>query len=100
MKGGLSTVARTFSTRTRSRSRMLAMLLVVGLLLGQPGGFLTLGAGPGTAHAAVLAGADSATLVRAQPQTPDGLGAAGLNGLQLALQYDSAVPYSLVLTHI
>jgi len=63
---------------------MLAAFLIVCLLLGQPGGILTFGAGPGTAHADVLSGANSTTLIREPQQTPDGLGAAGLNGLQYA----------------
>jgi len=68
---------------------MLALLLVVGLLLSQSGGLSR----PGTAYADMLAGADSATLIRAPQQTPDGLGAAGLNGLQYA---DPAAQIDLV----
>ncbi len=77
MKSVPSTDARKFSTRNRRVSRLLAVFLIVCLLLSQSGGILT-------AHADVLSGADSATLVRAPQLTPDGLGASGLTGLQYA----------------
>ncbi len=42
------------------------------------------GSGPGISHADLLSGADSATLAREPQQTPDGLAASGLDGLQFA----------------
>ena len=54
MKSIPSTGASTLSTRTRSVSRTFAMFLIVSLVLGQT----AFGAGPGTAHAAVLGGAN------------------------------------------
>ncbi len=77
MKRISSTDAIKFSTRNRIVSRMLAVFLIICLLLSQPGSILT-------AHADVLSGANSATLIREPQQSPDGLGAAGLNGLQYA----------------
>jgi len=76
-----STAAHTGSPRTRSVSRPLAMVLIVCLLLGQPGGLLMLGMSPGTAHAGVLSG--NTTALGREPQlTPAEIGDGSIDGLQ------------------
>jgi hypothetical protein len=69
-----------------------AFLVVCLLLLGSAEG-LTWGPGSRVARADVLSGAESVTLVREPQQTPDGLGAAALSGLQFA---DPAAQIDLV----
>lgn len=54
---------------------------------------LIIGSGPGISHAELLSGANGSTLQREPQQTPDGLGASGLNGLQFA---DAAAQIDLV----
>ena len=82
MKSIPSTGASAFSARTRSVSRTLAMFLIVSLLLGQGGGISTFGAGTGTAHAAVLGGANSRTLARERQLAPAEIGDGSIDGLQ------------------
>lgn len=76
--------AMRHSSRGRSMPRALIGFLIVCLLLVQSGGAFAPLAGSGTAHAEILSGAEQTTLVRAPQQTPDGLGATPLDGLQYA----------------
>ena len=82
MKSLPSTAASKVSTWSRSVSRSLAMFLIVSLVLGQGGGLSTFGAGPGTANAAVLGGANERTLGREPQLTPAGIGDGSIDGLQ------------------